>query len=224
MTSAAGAVALSLPLGTSCTLTLASGRQVSGRVFSVDAAARVVVLERAPLLPGAGAAGGGAAGAQVQPQPLPAERDSVVVNTASVVGVVVTAAAASASATGTATTEELPPLSTDVALAREKWTSRTFEEKLLSMPAGVPLTPFGRAVYEYLSKTYQIKWKNDVMEEVRLNVNIKPPYRPEDVSGKDSKAVERIRDMLVKLTEKFAYLQPGAPAPVAAPAAAVPAR
>jgi len=198
--------------GARVTLELKSGRTVRGTVFAVDRESGVVFVESdavgvaAPAAAAAAAAGGGGAGGRAESGGE--VRDVTVVNLSRVVSAAVEAAAPAA-------LEPLPALTVDLAMAREKAAFRKCETRLLT---GAPISQRGLDIFDALSRTMPCQWRGDVIEETANHVLVRPPYRPQDVSGNEQRAVQRVRDMIGKIAERLNGA--AAPAPAASGSAA----
>jgi hypothetical protein len=98
--------------------------------------------------------------------------------------------------------EPLIALTKEQALKREKSTFRAHEEALLRAgPVQEIQDSLSRMMYENLSKTYECRW-NDREKKIDiadLGVSIKHPYRLNDVSGRDARAVKWVREIIAKL-------------------------
>ena len=157
-------------------LVLKSKTTIDGVVFAVDAAGSRVILEE--TIPGA-------------PSGL---RDTRVVNLAAV-----------ESATFEETKTELEPLTSvtkEQALRREKASFRGHEEALLRSGPGqeIPDT-LSRVLFENFSKTYDCRWneREKKIEIPDIGVTIKHPFRSSDVSGRDMRAVKRVKELIAKM-------------------------
>ena len=62
-------------------------------------------------------------------------------------------------------------------------------------------------VFDKLSKTLDCRWKDKNILVNHLAVRISPPYGPENVSGKDPKAKQRVKMMVTKFMESYKALQ-----------------
>jgi hypothetical protein len=95
----------------------------------------------------------------------------------------------------------LPEASVSTALAREKLAFRTQEERLLRAgPAGTSKAE--QEIFDTLAKTFDCRWSGSSIEEKKLGIIIKRPFREQDVSGHDAKAVARVRQVLASIRAK----------------------
>jgi len=86
--------------------------------------------------------------------------------------------------------------------AREKQAFRAQEERLLRAgPLGT--TKLEQEIFDTLSKTLECRWNGHSIEEKKLGVTIKSPFRAQDVSGRDARAVARVQAVLAKIREKI---------------------
>jgi hypothetical protein len=89
-----------------------------------------------------------------------------------------------------------------MAAAREKQAFRGQEERLLKAgPKGTSKPE--QDIFDTLSKTFDCQWKGRQIEERKLGIIIKAPFRAEDVTGKDPKAVQHVQSILKKIREKL---------------------
>ena len=98
--------------------------------------------------------------------------------------------------------EPLPALTPAMASAREKQAFRAQEERLLKAgPHGT--SKLEQEIFDTLSKTLDCRWNGHTIEEKKLGVTIKAPFRASDVSGRDHRAVQRVQSILSKIRERI---------------------
>jgi hypothetical protein len=153
-------------------LVLKSKAKVQGIVFAVDVEGNRIFLEES-----------NSANSSL--------RDVRVVNLASIESKVIEAAALPV--------EPLFPLTKEHALKREKAAFIAHEGALLR--SGEIHDSLARILFENFSKTYECKWneREKKIEVVDLGVTIKHPYRSGDVSGRDMRAVQWVREVIAKM-------------------------
>lgn len=61
---------------------------------------------------------------------------------------------------------------------------------------GKGVTPYAQELFNEFCKTLDVEWHGIHIDVLSLGVRVKAPYTPEDVQGRDSKAVDRIRKIV----------------------------
>ncbi|KAH9260060.1 hypothetical protein BASA81_001832 [Batrachochytrium salamandrivorans] len=177
------------PIGQRIHVVLKSKREITGAIFAVDLASSRLILEE-DTRASAGAAEG--------------FRDTIIICLGSI--------HTTALLGGEREQEQaLFPLTQELASKREKLAFQSREAALLKAPKsssssassqGVP-TQLGQDLFNALSKMYECRWRaNFVLEIVVLGVVVKPPYRHNDVSGHDNRAVIRVKELVGKIQLK----------------------
>ena len=87
------------------------------------------------------------------------------------------------------------------AIKREKASFIAREEALLRGPPPGTLQE-GRDLFEALAKTYSPRWNRGNIEDQKLGVTIKPPFRAHDVTGKEPRSVKYVQELINKLNNK----------------------
>ncbi|CUV05626.1 unnamed protein product, partial [Cryptosporidium hominis] len=67
---------------------------------------------------------------------------------------------------------------------------------------GNNVTPMGQATFDFIHKTHpNCLWNNENIEV--MGITVSPPYLPENCSGDDKRALERIRCVIEKFRERI---------------------
>ncbi|KAJ1610178.1 hypothetical protein OIY81_1319 [Cryptosporidium canis] len=67
---------------------------------------------------------------------------------------------------------------------------------------GVNVSPVGQATFDFIHKTHpNCSWNNENIEV--MGITVSPPYLPENCSGNDTRALERIRCVIEKFRERI---------------------
>lgn len=67
---------------------------------------------------------------------------------------------------------------------------------------GNNVTPMGQATFDFIHKTHpNCSWNNENIEV--MGITVSPPYLPNNCSGNDKRALERIRCVIEKFRERI---------------------
>lgn len=182
------------PVGQRIHVVLKSKREITGAIFAVDLASGRLILEE-DTRASVEAAGG--------------FRDTIIISLGSIHTKTLLEGGGGG---GGGEDDELFPLTQELASKREKLAFQSREAALLKAPkssssssghgGGAP-SQLGQDLFNALSKTYECRWRaNFVLEIVVLGVAVKPPYRHNDVSGHDNRAVIRVKELVGKIQLK----------------------
>lgn len=90
--------------------------------------------------------------------------------------------------------EQLPKITVEQAKLREKAAAKEREDACLRSSEAIE-------VFKILNKMLKCRWNGDVIEEEKLGVCISPPYKPENVTGSESRSVEYVQGVLKKILQ-----------------------
>jgi len=96
---------------------------------------------------------------------------------------------------------DLPPFSKELIQKNEKEGlqrgKRDFDR------IGKDVSPQAQLLFNSLDKTYRLRWESKDIRINELGIVIKSPYNPENCSGKDLAALERIKLLVAKINERI---------------------